>query len=97
MALWAGCAVAFDCIRLTKSYTQSIVMLPETIETYHIHCGDLETRETCRNELADLLCGRFKLQASLAVGLSCSDVVQLSHVLFYQMGQDIMMLFLWVR
>ena len=49
------------------------------------------------NELADLLSVHFKLQESLVVGLNCSDAVQLGHVLFYQLGQDIMLPVLWVR
>ena len=47
--------------------------------------------------MAELLSGRFNIQEFLVVVLNCSDVVKLSHVRFYQLGQDLMMPFLWVR
>ena len=39
-ALLTGCSVAFDCICLTKTNYACTGMLPETINAYHIHCGD---------------------------------------------------------
>ena len=41
VALLTGCSVVFDV--LGKIIYKSIVMLPETLETFHIHCGDLGT------------------------------------------------------
>ena len=73
---------------------ESAVMLPETIETYHIQGGDVGTWGTCRNKAADVLSVCLELQESLVVGLSGRDAVHFFQVRFHQLGQHIMLLFL---